>query len=127
MWAKKSPVLMVTIAQVARNERPNRFAFHDVGMATENLFLQACELGLSCHFMVGFSPDKARELFCIPSGYEPVAAGAIGYIGSVDSLPDNFKEREIAPRQRKPIDEFVFTEVWNKVLVISNLRGQSGT
>jgi nitroreductase len=117
MWAKNAPVLIITVAKLLRNDRPNRFAFHDVGLATENFFLQACDLGLVCHFMGGFSPDKARELFAIPDGYEAVAAGAVGYMGDIEYLPDEFKERESAPRQRKPVRDFVFTGKWDTPLL----------
>lgn len=43
-------------------------------MAVENLVIQAAALDLFVHQITGFDPDKARELFNIPTGYEPVAA-----------------------------------------------------
>ena len=109
---------MITVAKMTRGDRQNRFAFHDVGLATENLFLQACDIGLSCHFMGGFSQEKAKEIFEIPEDYEPVAAGAIGYMGKIDSLPEDLSERETATRQRRTLDEFVFTNKWNNPLGI---------
>lgn len=118
VWAQNAPVLIITVAKMTRGDRQNRFAFHDVGLATENLFLQAYNLGLSCHFMGGFSQEKAKEIFEIPEDYEPVAAGAIGYMGKIDSLPEDLAEREQAPRQRKALDEFVFTNKWNNPLGI---------
>lgn len=117
IWAKHAPVLIMTVTKLSRNDRPNRFAFHDVGLATENLFLQACEVGLSCHFMGGFMVDDAREVFNIPSDYEPVAVGAVGYLGDITLLPEDLKEREVATRERKPIEEFVFGGKWGDPLV----------
>ena len=63
IWAQNAPVLLITVAHMIRNDRPNRFAFHDVGLASENLNLQAWELDLYCHFMGGFYPEKAKEAF----------------------------------------------------------------
>src|SRR6185503_3637672 len=50
-WALKAPVLMISIARdnFTRNEAPNRTAQHDVGLASENLVLEAVELGLVAH------------------------------------------------------------------------------
>lgn len=121
IWAQNAPVLLISVAKLSRNDRPNRFAFHDVGLATENLILQAGELGLFCHFMGGFSADKAREVFSIPDDYEPVAAGAIGHMGDINSLPENLMERENSPRERRPFDEFIFTKEWNNSLPLPKI------
>lgn len=115
-WAKNAPVLMLSVAQLnfAKNGKPNRHAFHDVGMAVANLIIQATTMGLFVHQMAGFSVDKARDLYGIPEGYEPVAAIALGYPGSPDSLSEPLKQRELAPRERKSQDEFVFSGVWGR-------------
>ena len=69
------------------------------------------------HAIGGFSPDKARESFNIPSDYEAVAAIAIGYMGDINLLPDDLKERQSLPRERKSLDEFVYTETWGNPLI----------
>lgn len=79
------------------NGQPNRFAVHDVGLATQNILFQATELGLVGHFMGGFFPDFAVEIFNIPQGFEVVAVGGIGYLGRSDLLPNDLKEREAYP------------------------------
>ena len=112
IWAKNAPILMITVAKLSRNDRPNRHAFHDVGMATENMILQALDQNLYCHIMGGFSADKAREVFNIPEDYEAVSAVSIGYMGDKNSLPDDLKEREGTNRERRPLADFVFTEKW---------------
>src|SRR5712692_2236603 len=115
-WAASAPVLMLSVARVAfeRNGQPNRHAFHDVGMAAENLVIQATALGLVVHQMAGFDVEKAREVFGIPQGYEPCAMIALGYLGDRESLPESLRQREEVPRARKPISEFVFGEHWGK-------------
>ncbi len=116
LWAQKAPVLMVSVAKLHFTEtgQPNRHAFHDVGLASENLAIQATSMGLFVHMMAGFYPDKVRELFKIPEGYEPVAAIALGYPGDPQTLPERLRERELTPRRRKLLQEFVFTGQWGK-------------
>jgi nitroreductase len=74
--------------------------------------LQATELDLYMHMMGGFSADKAREALNIPEGYEAVTMIALGYKGEPEQLPAQLKEREEAPRNRKPLQELVFNGTW---------------
>ena len=92
-WAKSAPVLALSVAKLKfdHNGEPNRHAFHDVGQAAATLALQADALGLAVHQMAGILPDKAREIFEIPEGYEAVAGLAIGYPGDPNHLPDHLK------------------------------------
>jgi nitroreductase len=77
-----------------------------------NLTLQATALGLFVHQMMGFTADRVRESFSLPEDHEPVAAIAIGYPGDPAALPDGLRERELAARERRPIESFVYTEKW---------------
>lgn len=115
-WAKDAPVAGLSVAglKFENNGQPNRHAFHDVGQAVGNLALQATALGLQIHQMAGILPDKARQLFSIPEGYEAVAAFTIGYPGDPSSLPDQLRDRELAPRVRKPLNSFVFDGRWGE-------------
>ena len=47
---------------------------------------------------------------------------AIGYKADPAKLPDALKERDLGPRQRKPLNEFVFTGKWKQAspLVLKN-------
>jgi nitroreductase len=109
-WAKGAPVLVCTIAQLkfARNAKPNRHAFHDVGAASATLLLQATALGLFGHEMAGFDVEKARVVFEVPEGYEPVAMMVLGYPADPESLTQEQRTNEARPRVRRPIEEFVF-------------------
>lgn len=114
LWVKNAPLLMLTVAcgTFAHNGKPNRHAWHDVGLAMGNFTLQASALGLYVHQMAGFSPDKARENLRLPEGYDPVAMVAVGYLGDIGQLPEDFRQYETAPRSRKALEELVHYGVW---------------
>ena len=97
-WAGDAPVLMLTAAKntFSRNGKPNRHAWHDVGLAMGNFSLQATKMDLVVHQMAGFHPDKAIELFNLPDDIEPVAMAAVGYPAE--------KKTE---RTRKPLEELI--------------------
>jgi nitroreductase len=113
-WATHAPVLALSVAHLKtqREGKPNRVALHDVGSATAQLTFEANDRGLQVHQMAGFDAEKARHTFAVPLDWEPVAAMAIGYPGDPASLTEKLRERELAPRTRKPLSEFVMTGGW---------------
>lgn len=115
-WAKNASALAIAVSKLAfaENHAPNRNAQYDTGAATALLSVEATARGLVVHQMAGFDPDKARKTFAIPEGWEPLAAIAIGYPGNPDSLPPKLRDRELAPRTRKPLREFVMTGSWGQ-------------
>jgi nitroreductase len=115
-WAKHAPVLGIAVSELAfaHNGHPNRNAFYDTGAAMAHLTTEATARGLFVHQMGGFDAHKAIDVFSIPSGWEPIAAFAIGYPGDPQSLPENLRERELAPRKRKPLAEFVMSGSWGQ-------------
>ncbi|MEQ1795194.1 MAG: nitroreductase family protein [Nitrospira sp.] len=117
-WASRAPVLILSVARMNFEDeaKPNRHAFHDTGLATENLLLQATALGLVAHPMAGFDIEKAQADLKIPSGYEPVAMIAVGYPGELSVLPDYLQQRELKPRERKPLTEIAFSGQWGHSL-----------
>jgi nitroreductase len=113
-WAKQAPVLAISVVRqkFKHDGTPNPVAVHDVGAANAQLTMEATSRGLMVHQMAGFHRDKARELFGIPEGWEPVSAMAIGYPGDPETLPEQLRKPEMAPRTRKPLSEFVMTGQW---------------
>ena len=118
-WAKSAPLLMLTAAKLAfdHNGKPNRHALHDVGLAVAQLTLQATSLGLGVHQMAGIDRGKARETYGIPEGWDPVTAVAVGHFGDPRSLPEGLRERELGPRKRKPLADFVFAGGWDEAAI----------
>ncbi len=110
IWARNAPMLVLSVARMtfSSNDKSNKYAFHDVGLATGNLLNQATFMGLVAHPMGGFSVSKAKENLLIPEGFEPVAMIAIGYHGNVYDLPQVLRSRELSPRTRKPLQEISY-------------------
>lgn len=113
-WAKNAAALVLSVAKLGfdRNGKPNAHAWHDVGLASMSLVLQAESVGLSSHQMAGFDSDKARSSLAIPETHAPVAMIALGYRASADSLPDDLAERERSTRSRRALEEIAFGATW---------------
>lgn len=113
-WAKFAPVLALgcTSLNFALNNRPNSAAAHDLGLASANLTLEASARNLYVHQMIGTLPDKARELYRIPESVQPLTGLAIGYAADLQALSEKYRERDLAPRTRKGLAEFVFGSEW---------------
>ncbi len=117
LWASNVPVLVLAVTRI-HPDRPTArpYAFYDLGQAAAHLSVQAEALGLQVHQMGGFDREKARQLFGIPEGYEPLTVIAIGYPGKIEGLPADLRERELVARSRKPLNEFVFEGKWEQPL-----------
>jgi nitroreductase len=113
-WAQYAPVLILVVARHYEAPGRERASLYDVGMAAGNLVTEAVNLGLATHQMAGFDANKAVEILHIPAGHEPLAMIALGYPGDPGVLPDGLREREKAPRVRKPVSEFVFAGQWDE-------------
>jgi nitroreductase len=109
-WARHAPVLAlgVTRERFTRNDKPNAAALHDLGLAAGGLLVEATARGICVHQMIGILPDRARELYGIPDHSRALTGIAIGYAGAGAEVPEALRERDLAPRTRKPLAAFVF-------------------
>ena len=116
VWARDASLLILTVTKRTfdHNNAPNSCAVHDIGLTACQLVLQATALGLATHQMAGIEPEKIRETYGVPEGFDPVTGIAVGYAGDPDTLPDDLREMELAPRTRRPFDEFVFADGWGQ-------------
>lgn len=114
LWVKNASLLMIAVTKLyfAQNQKPNRHAFHDIGLGLSNLSLQAEAMSLRLRFMAGFDVEKTQNIYHIPEGFEPVTAIAIGYEADPNQFESELQERDKAPRIRKPLSDFVFTNSW---------------
>jgi nitroreductase len=115
-WASAAPVLAIgcTSLNFTRNGQPNAAAVHDLGIAAANLCVEATARGLQVHQMIGILPEKARQVFHVPEGVRPLTGLAIGYAADPATLTEKIKERDLSPRTRKKLAEFVFAGDWGK-------------
>jgi nitroreductase len=113
-WAKTAPVLLVGLSRVDLDCHPadgREYYLFDLGMATQNLMLQATELDLVARPMAGFKPAAIREAFRIPESYTILVVLAVGYEGDLGTLKENHQKVSVAPRTRNPLEEnFFFNE-----------------
>lgn len=117
-WAKNASVLAIGVYKTdfSHNGKPNRVAFHDLGAASASLTFEATSRGLVVHQMAGILPDRAREVYHVPDGFEVATGIAIGYQGDpdADGVDEKLAKRDRRERTRKPLNEFVFTGAWKR-------------
>jgi nitroreductase len=119
IWARLAPVVGYSVASLTwqRTGKPNRHAWHDVGLSMSMLLVEATSRGLFVHQMAGYDAQKAREAAAIPEGFEPVAAFVVGYPGPIERLDERNRAREIATRTRRPVSQSAFQGRWGASLV----------
>ena len=110
VWARNAGALILAAhtTRFVRNDRPNAWAAHDLGMAVANLLLQATAEGLVCRAMGGFDADAARRALALPEDVQPLTILAVGFPGEHEALTHDLQARERAPRARAGQDAFVF-------------------
>ena len=108
-WAVSAAALLIAVTATVRPDgKEHGLALYDLGLAVENMVIEGMANGVFAHQMSGFDVEAARRVFAIPAGKQPAVAIALGYLGDPADLPDDLRERETAPRARKPLAEFVF-------------------
>jgi nitroreductase len=113
-WAVNAPILILAAASThfSHNGKPNRYNGYDTGSASLNLCLQATAFGLMSHQMGGFDANKMRTSFDIPEEIELWAMIAIGHPAALDTLSEEALERELKPRERRPLEQQFYLGEW---------------
>jgi nitroreductase len=102
-WAANASGFVVgAFTRTGRRGRLNRWAEHDLGMATAQLVLQAVASGLAVHSMAGFDAGRLRASLRIPADIEPMTVTAIGWPAD-EALP---------PRERLPLQHVASRGAW---------------
>jgi nitroreductase len=108
-WNKQAAGFIVTIARktLAANGNPNANAEHDSGMATALLLLQASSMGIYTHPMGGVDKAKLSTELKLTDDQKLLCVISFGYLDDAEKLEEPFKGRELTPRTRKALPEFV--------------------
>lgn len=114
-WVINCPIIILALANSKfSNGSINNWAEYDTGAASENICLQATDLGLHAHQMAGFDNNKISLLFNIPPTFKPMAMIAIGYKSDdFDLVPSKVQSQEQSDRKRKPIGNNFYDSKWN--------------
>jgi nitroreductase len=109
-WADNAAVLIVILSRKTfeNNGKPAPTHSFDTGAAWQNLALQGNALGLVVHGMAGFDYDRARDVLDVPSEYDVEAMVAVGRPAEIEVLPEELREQELPPSDRKEIAEIAF-------------------
>lgn len=108
-WAKNAAAFIVGIAKT-KLERDGSFhktAEHDLGAFDATLAIQATSMGIIVHPMAGFDPEKVIAEFKLAESLKPMVVMAVGYLDIPEKLEEPFLSRELTPRSRKPVQDFI--------------------
>ena len=121
MWSKFAPVLILNCGKIWNDTgEANGTWQYDTGQAVAHMSIQSIEEGLYIHQMGGFDALKAAELFALPENVQAVSVSAIGYLGDPAILHPRMQKSELAERERKELNTFVFSDEYSRA---SNIIG----
>ncbi len=115
-WAHAAAALVVGVAVTGNDKGDVPLPEYGLGLATQNLVLQAVAEGLVAHQMGGFDAERARTEFDLPASARPIVVIAIGAAGDPELLDERTRSRELAPRSRLPLAEIAFAGTWGRPL-----------
>lgn len=104
-WAADAGALVVFAAAASLDGKPLTWAVYDTGQAAAYFTVQAHASGLHTHQMGGFDRAAIGEAFGFGDDLAAVTVMAVGALGSLAEAPEALRERELAPRTRRPIAE----------------------
>lgn len=107
-WAVRAGALVAAFAHVRKVDgAANAHALYDLGQSVAMFSLQAFEQGLHVHQMAGFDAEALTATFGGETGAVAVTLFAVGKVAPPDILSEKNAKREIAPRERRPLDQIV--------------------
>jgi nitroreductase len=108
VWAKNSSGLILVASTVKKTDGSDHAEYlFDCGLAVGQMVHEFHDRGLVTHQMAGYSKELARTALDMPAELVPVVVIAVGKQDAVEKLPESLAAREIAPRERLPLEKLV--------------------
>lgn len=104
-WAADAAALVVFATVSSLEGKPLAWAAYDAGQAAAHFTVQAHASGLSTHQMGGFDRAALAQAFGFGEDLAAVTVMAVGALGDIENASEALRERELAPRTRRPIAE----------------------
>lgn len=107
-WAPDAGALVVAVTNtVTASGRDNVYARYDLGQSVAHFTIQANADGHFTHQMGGFDAEALTIALGVTEPHEIVSLIAVGSLGDPNRLPEDRREAETGPRERKPLSEVV--------------------
>lgn len=107
-WAKNAAVLITVAAKTTKDDGAIHADYqYDCGLAVAQLVFEVHNRGFVAHQMTGFDRAESSRILKMADGLASIVVIAIGKQDAPEKLTGSAAERELAPRERKPLTEIV--------------------
>lgn len=107
-WAPAaSALVVVSVLKTNADGSAHRSAHYDAGLAVANLTIQAQELGLHTHQMMGIDHAAIHQSLGLDENLEVLVIVTVGKVAPAEQLEGPAYEREIQPRVRQALEDIV--------------------
>ena len=109
-WAKNSSALILVAGKTIKADGSIHADYQfDCGLAVAQLVIETHHRGLVAHQMTGFDREASAKTLNMEADLVPIVVIAIGKQDTPEKLEGPAAERELAPRERKPLSEIVIS------------------
>lgn len=108
MWAKNASALILVASTTVKGDGSVHADYqYDCGLSVAQLTIEAHDRNLIVHQMTGFDRELAKSAVGIGEDLVAVVVVAVGTQDAPEKLAGPLLERELAPRQRLPLETIV--------------------
>jgi nitroreductase len=108
MWAKSASALILVASTTVKGDgSPHADYQYDCGLSVAQLTFEAHDRNLIVHQMTGYDKATAKSALQMGDDLVPVVVVAVGVQDEPEKLSGALLERELAPRQRLPLETIV--------------------